>query len=627
MANIYYSRVLNNHQDHAGVGTAIPDALQEFRIKQLKEMGSNAIRCSHNPPTPELLDACDRLGMLVLDENRLMGINTEHLDLLKSMILHDRNHPCVFAWSLGNEEWAIESNIFGTRIASTMQAFAHRLDSSRSVTTAISGGCGEGTSQVLDVMGFNYMRQCNIDDYHKKFPNQPSMGTEETTSRGTRGIYITDSTKAHMMAIDRSPSGQSIEEGFRFYAERPFLAGSFFWTGFDYRGEPHPYGWPQVTSQYGIVDLCGFPKDQFYYLKSWWTDKSVLHLLPHWNWNGQEGKPINVWAYSNCDEVELFLNNKSIGRKTMPKNGHLEWTVNYEPGTLLACGYKNSKEIITDKVETSEEPSSIELIPDRSSIKADGEDVSVITVKLNDSKGRFVPTSNNEINFSLDGPGKIIGVGNGDPSSHESDRYIESVSQIRIENLKANAVQTQMNYAETGIDFNDSNWSAAISPQGEYNVKIKDTLKTVIIRGTFILPDLAENAEVSLWPKSLGEEQTIYVNGHLIAKGIKRDDAVQKYKVNCDILHKGKNIYVIVGSPLVPRYLYDNLNTDPGIIQIVSPQKNWERKVFNGLAQVIVQSTKVPGEIILKAASENLSKTILKIQTQAVTLRSAVPEE
>jgi beta-galactosidase len=617
----------NNHQDHAGVGTAIPDALQEFRIKRLKEMGSNAYRCSHNPATPELLDVCDRLGMLVLDENRLMGTNAEHLDLLKRMILHDRNHPCILAWSLGNEEWAIEGNVLGARITSTMQAFAHQLDSSRSVTTAISGGCGNGTSQVLDIMGFNYLRQCDIDDYHKKFPDRPSMGTEETTSRGTRGIYRTDSTSAHMMATDRVPSGQSIEEGFRFYADRPFLAGLFFWTGFDYRGEPHPYGWPQVTSQSGIVDLCGFPKDQFYFLKSWWTDEPVLHLLPHWNWKGNEGKPINVWAYSNCDEVELFLNNKSLGRKTMPKNSNLEWIVDYRPGTLLAHGYRNTKEVITDKIETAGEVSGIQLIPDRALMNADGEDVLAISVKLNDSKGIFVPTSNNEITFSLEGPGTIIGVGNGDPSSHEQERYLESVSQVRIENLKAMASDGNGISRETSIDFNDSRWKPALTPQGEYNVQATDTLKTVVIRGTFNVPELTDDGTIKIWPKSLCEEQSVYINGHLLAKGIKRNDAVQEFILDHALLHEGKNVYALVGSPLVPRYLYDNLNNDPGIIQIVIPAKKWKRKVFNGLAQILVQSKKMPGEIILTATSEGIVSATLKILTTAVVPRPAVPVE
>jgi beta-galactosidase len=617
----------NNHQNHAGVGTAIPDALQEFRINRLKEMGSNAYRCSHYPPTPELLDVCDRLGMLVIDENRLMGTNAEHLDLLKRMILRDRNHPSVFIWSLGNEEWAIEGNITGARVASTMQAFARRLDPTRRITYPNSGGWGHGISTVIDVMGFNYIFNGDIDKQHADFPNQPSIGTEETTSRGTRGIYEDDIPNAHMEATDRKPLGRSIETGFNFYAARPFLSGIFFWTGFDYRGEPHPFGWPQVTSQCGIVDLCGFPKDMFYYLKSWWTDDPVLHLFPHWNWKGKEGQAISVWAYGNCDEVELILNAKSLGRKAMPKNSHIEWMVNYEPGALLARGYKNGEEIVADRVETTEEPAVVNLVPDRSTIKADGEDVSVITVQVNDSKGRFVPTADNEVTFSLEGPGKIIGAGNGDPSSHEPDKYIESVSQLIIEDLKAQAVQGKENSPETGIDFNDSAWPSALNQQGGYDVRTKDTLETVVIRGTFTLSDFTDETEISLWPKSLGEEQAIYVNGHLIAKNIKRDDPVRQYKLDRAMLRKGKNVYAIAGTPLVRRYQYDDLNTDPGIIQVFTPSRPWKRKVFNGLAQVIVQSGQQVGEITLTATARGLSRGVLKIQTQRTSLRPAVPAQ
>jgi beta-galactosidase len=616
----------NNHQDHAGVGVALPDALQEFRIKQLKAMGSNAYRCSHNPPTPELLDACDRLGMLVLDENRLMGVNEEHLAMLKNMILRDRNHPSVFVWSLGNEEWAIESNITGARVTSTMQDYAHRLDSSRLVTTAISGGCGQGTSTVLDVMGFNYMRQCNIDEYHNNLPGQPGMGTEETTTRMTRGIYKTDSIKGYMMATDRVPAGHSIEDGFNFYEERPFLAGLFFWTGFDYRGEPHPFGWPQVNSQCGIVDLCGFPKDPFFYLKANWSDEPVLHILPHWNWKGSEGSPIKVWAYSNCDEVELFLNSKSLGRKKIVKNSHLEWTVYYQPGTLLAKGFKNDKVISIEKTETTDNPFGIKLEIDRQVIHADGEDVSVITVKVSDKNGRLVPTADNEIYFSLDGPGKIIGVGNGDPSSHEPDKFVDSVGQVTVENLKFQTMARGSIYSETHLDFDDSTWPPAVDDQGNYAVKLKDSSKVVIIRGTFNMPVLTKNAEITLWPKSLGEIQSVYINGTLIADNIKRNDAVKLYKLDNSMLRTGKNCYSVVGVPLVPRYQYDNLNTDPGIVQVYMPARQWKRRLFNGLAQVIVQSLKQPGEIKLKVLSAGIKPAEIKIITKATILRPAVPE-
>ena len=586
-------------------------------------MGSNAYRCSHNPPTPELLDACDRLGMLVIDENRLMGTNEEHLDLLKQLVLRDRNHPSVFVWSIGNEEWAIEGNETGARIASTMQDYVRRLDSTRRVTYANSGW-GNGISTVQDVMGFNYIFNGNIDEQHKRFPNQPSMGTEETTSRSTRGIYEDDTINAHMMATDRKLEGYSMEKGIKFYADRPFLSGLFFWTGFDYRGEPHPFGWPQVASQSGILDLCGFPKDMFYYLESIWTNKPVLHILPHWSWKGKEGQPINVWVYSNCDEVELFQNNISLGRKPLSVNSHIEWKVNYEPGILFARGYKNEKEVINEKVETTDEPASIKLIPDPSTIKANGEDISVITVQVTDNEGRLVPTANNEIIFYIKGPGKIIGVGNGDPSSHEPDKYIESVSQIIIENLKAKAVKSAEDHPETNVDFDDLGWQSALDEQGNYNVKTIGDLKTVVMRGTFDMLDLNSDSEIFLYPKSLGEEQSVYVNGNLIAENIKRDDPVKKYKLDNSLLRKGSNVYAIVGTPLVPRFLYDNLNNDPGIIQVISPADKWKRKVFNGLAQIIVQSTKEPGEIILTASSQGLKPAKLKLDTQKIALRSSV---
>lgn len=199
----------------------------------------------------------------------------------------------------------------------------------------------------------------------------------------------------------------------------------FVWTGFDYRGEPTPFGWPAIASQFGILDLCGFPKDAAFYFQAWWRDEPLLHIFPHWNWPGKEGEEISVWAHSNCDEVELFLNGQSLGRKTMNQYSHLEWPVKYAPGTLLARGYKGGREILTTKIETTGAPSSVQLTPHRATIQADGADVSVITVQVNDAQGRQVPTAGNEITFVVSGPGKIIGAGNGDPASHEPDQFLQ----------------------------------------------------------------------------------------------------------------------------------------------------------------------------------------------------------
>ncbi|HLP24754.1 MAG TPA: glycoside hydrolase family 2 TIM barrel-domain containing protein, partial [Acidobacteriota bacterium] len=282
---------VNLHQDHAGVGVAVPDALIDFRLRRLREMGCNAIRTSHEPPAPEVLDACDRLGFLVIDENRLMGANPDQLDRLAAMIRRDRNHPSVIIWSVGNEEWRIEGNILGARLTATMQAHARRIDPTRRTTVAISGGWG-GSSTTTDVVGYNYINQSNPDKQHAEFPHQPGIGTEETTTQGTRGVYFDDKPRAHMAALEKGDSGGNCEKGWKYYAERPFLAGLFFWTGFDYRGESTPFGFPAVSSQFGILDTCGFPKDSFYYLQSWWTDQPVLHVAPHWNWPDRVGQEL-----------------------------------------------------------------------------------------------------------------------------------------------------------------------------------------------------------------------------------------------------------------------------------------------------------------------------------------------
>jgi len=412
------------HQDFAGVGIALPDRIHEFRIKKLKDMGCNAIRCAHNPPAPEFLDACDRLGMLVVDENRMMGSSPEALSQLKSMVLRDRNHPSVILWCLGNEEHVIQGTDTGARIVSTMKHLVKRLDPTRPVTVAMNGDWGSPVSLVCDVQGCNYIRCGDIDRYHKEHPNHPMIATETGSTLSTRGVYTNDEKRGYVNAYGTTlPSwGSTPEEMWKFFAERPFVAGVFVWSGFDYLGEPLPYGWPCVGSNFGIMDRCGFPKDIYYYYKSWWSGETVLHIFPHWNWPGREGQEIDVWCFSNCDEVELLLNGKSLGRKKMQRYSHLEWKVKYEPGTLEAIGYRNGEEVAKTKVETTDPPAGLRLMPDRLKIRADNRDVSIVTVAVVDSKGRIVPTANNLIEFRVTGRGKIIGVDNGDPSSHEPSK-------------------------------------------------------------------------------------------------------------------------------------------------------------------------------------------------------------
>ena len=442
---------VNMHQDHPGVGTGLPDALQTYRLKQLKALGCNAYRSSHNPMTPEMLDACDSLGILVIEENRLTGVNEEHIRLLHRMIERDCNHPSIILWSVGNEEWGIEGKETGERIAATMREYCHRMDPTRPMTVATSGG--PDIVIPADVAGYNYILQNPVEQYRKDYPGRCALGSEETSGCGTRGIYFEAHDKGLMAAHNRKPNGRDslmncIERGWKFYNERPWLAGLFYWTGFDYRGEPNPMKFPATGSQFGILDYCGFPKDEAYYLKSWWTDEPVLHIFPHWNLQGHEGEKIDIWVYSNCDEVELNVNGKNLGRKPMPKNGHLSWTAVYRSGMLKAVGYKNNKKVMTQKIETTGTPARIALTSDRQSLRADGRDVAVIRVELQDKKGRFVPTAGNELTLTVSGPVRILGVGNGNPAYQATERPADA--NARTYRVKAFGGLAQVLLQSTG---------------------------------------------------------------------------------------------------------------------------------------------------------------------------------
>jgi len=411
-----------NHQDHAGVGVAVPDAVQYYRIRKLQEMGCNALRTSHNPPTPELLDACDELGMLVFDETRMMSSNPEGLSQFENLVRRDRNRPSVFMWSMGNEEGQANMQR-GVPILTAMKAVATEHDGSRPVSIAPAGAIGVGGLTVCDVIGYNYMDP-GAEAYHKSHPEHPVIGTETVSAVGTRGIYITDPTKGYVGSYDPyTTTGRASAEGWwSFCNSRPWLSGGFVWTGFDYRGEPSPNEWPNISSQYGIIDTCGFPKDTFFYYKSWWTPQPVLHVFPHWNWPGMEGKEIAVWVYSNLDKVELFHNGKSLGAKDMKKDSHLAWTVKYAPGTIEARGFKQDKPVMTAKRETTGPAAKLVMNVDRREVSADGEDVAMFAVEVQDAQGRVVPVTDNAVTFRVSGNGKLIGVGNGDPTNHESDK-------------------------------------------------------------------------------------------------------------------------------------------------------------------------------------------------------------
>jgi beta-galactosidase len=602
----------NNHQDHAGVGVAVPDALWDFRMRRLKEMGNNALRTSHHPPAPELLDACDRLGVLVLDEHRLMGSNPAQLDDLDALIRRDRNHPSVFLWSLGNEEWAIEGNEFGARLTATMRAFAEQLDPTRRTTVAISGGWGAGSSTTADVMGYNYYTHGSTDEQHTKFPQQPALGTEETTAQCTRGIYFTDAALAHQAHNPTliGDSGGNCIAGWKHFAARPYLAGLFYWTGFDYRGESNPYSFPAVSSQYGLVDTCGFPKDSFYYLQAMWTTQPVLHIYPHWNWAGREGQTITVGAYTNHEEVELLLNGRSLGRKAVPQYDRPEWSVAYEPGVLEARGFRAGKLVETTRVETTGPATQLVLTPDRTALIANGADATVFTVEARDAQGRFVPTANLPVRFAIAG-GTLLGVGNGDPSSHEPDRFLPTLASTGIENWRGRIVAKPDLASATEAELKSTqligDWKAPLPQPGELYELAAD----------FTASDVPAGANIELFLPALGTKTSVWLNGAKLAAELDTAKSGPALTLSAAQLAKGVNHIRVLVTPFEdPQRRRLPQLTRLGTLRMTTPTPQAARSLFNGLAQVIVQAPAAAGTLRLTAEADGMNSATSSIEAK-----------
>ncbi|WP_149205990.1 glycoside hydrolase family 2 TIM barrel-domain containing protein [Flavobacterium johnsoniae] len=457
------------HHDLGPLGSAINTRAIERQLEILKEMGVNGIRTSHNPPAPELLELCDKMGFIVMDEAFDMWKQTKtkydygndwdkwHKQDLIDQLLRDRNHASIFMWSIGNEipeQWSEK----GVEIAKELAAITRQYDKTRPLTAGMNPPVNMNIdavtlqfekkdvsinplagSGVLDLIGYNYAHQ-TFEHHLKNFPNTPFIATETTSGLQTRGYYdaVSDTIKKWPVRWDlkftegnpgntvsaydqvQTPWGSTHEATWKIIKKHDFLAGMYVWTGFDYIGEPTPYEWPSVSSYFGIVDLAGFPKDVYYMYQSEWTDKTVLHVFPHWNWKA--GQTVDVWAYYNkADEVELFVNGKSVGKRSKKGDDlHVMWRIPFEAGTLKAVSRKDGKVILEKEIKTAGNPSQLKLTADRSTIKADKNDLSFITVDILDDKETIAPNANNEINFFLKGNGKIVGVCSGDPVSHES---------------------------------------------------------------------------------------------------------------------------------------------------------------------------------------------------------------
>ncbi|MDF2433794.1 MAG: beta-galactosidase [Mucilaginibacter sp.] len=441
-----------DHHDLGSLGAAINTRALERQLQMLKAMGCNGIRTSHNPPAPELLELCDKMGFIVMDEafdcwewkkakyDYHLYFKEWHKRDLEDQILRDRNHPSVFIWSIGNEI-PQQGDTSALRLAPELAGIVHSLDKTRPITTANDHPDTSNKiikSGAIDLIGYNY-HEFDYATFHDRFPGKKFIATETTSGLEMRGHYDmpSDSIRIWPSRYDkpftegnadnsisaydnvRPAWGSTHEATWKVMKKYDFLSGMYIWTGFDYLGEPTPYSWPSRSSYFGIIDLAGFPKDIYYMYQSEWTNKPVLHIFPHWNW--EPGKTVDVWAfYNNADEVELYLNGKSIGVKK--KNGedlHVMWRLKFEPGTLKAVSRKNGKIILTREIRTSGTPAKIELIADRKNIKADGKDLSFITVRILDKGGNLVPNANNLVNFKINGEAFIAGVDNGDEVSHE----------------------------------------------------------------------------------------------------------------------------------------------------------------------------------------------------------------
>jgi beta-galactosidase len=462
-----------NHQDHAGVGVAVPDSLWDFRIRRLKEMGSNAYRCAHNAPAAEFLDAADRLGMLVMDENRNFGASPEHLRQLDWLVRRDRNHPSVIMWSVFNEEPS-QGTEMGYELVRRMSASVKQFDTTRPVTAAQSGAALNpvNASQAADVAGFNYIYR-DFDAYHKANPAKPIFSSEDTSTVMTRDQYVTDKSAMLLDSYDDQvqPWGLSHRDAWKQVDQRQFVFGTMVWTGFDYRGEPQPLSWPAAGSSFGIMDLCGFPKAAYWIHQAQWIkNRPILHVIPHWNWAGSEGKPIKVMVATNAGRVALFLNGKPAGEKPVDKYQMVTFDVPYESGTLEARASSAGREVARFAVATTGAPAAIRLIPDRENMTGDGNDAQPITAQIVDSEGRVVPIADLPVTFSVSGPASIIGLNNGDPTNHEPEKGSQhstyrGLAQVIVQSNLRGVGMFTLHAASPGLAAGDASVNVIAAPE------------------------------------------------------------------------------------------------------------------------------------------------------------------
>ena len=566
------------HQDLFGVGVAIPDDFSDYKLKVMKEMGVNALRCVHNPASRQVMDACDRLGILVMDETRMFGSSPEALRQLESLVKRDRNHPCLLMWSIGNEE-PIQNTVFARRMTETAIRAIKKLTINPIITYgANNGNKYEGVNELLDVRGFNYIRINTVehpDDYHTSHPHQASYSSEENSFLVTRGEYKIDKERRVVDGYGETTMvwGSTAPGFLKFCDERDWYCGGFAWTGFDYRGEPSPYADENVIGNFGIVDLCGFPKDIYYYYKAWWTNEPVLHLLPHWHF--EQGEKVRVMAHTNCEKVSLFVNGKLVSEQTVQKFDSPEWDVEFEAGEIKAVGITDGKEYV-----------SIRRTTDMAGICAETEkhgDYSFVTVKAIDADGEVYPIGQNEISFDTDNT-EILGIGNGDPTSYQREVYYIEETTLEIADFvcekteKATGLKDTLYYEPANSRFNDKcRWVWQVCAPPPRDVHTFKSEFTLAEQADFIQFETTNETEVFLDGEKIGETES----GGLRPYRFERSVPAGKHTLTAVL-------------KTVPGRVFHIKNIRAG--KFLKPQV--KHKLFNGLLKAIVKGS---GTIYMKS--------------------------
>ncbi len=574
------------HQDFGGVGVALSDNLNEYKIAKLKEMGVNAYRCSHNPPSPSLLDACDRLGMLVMDEARMFGSSPEAIRQLESLVERDRNHASVFIWCIGNEEVSVQWDGESGKIAEKMMRVVNNLDGTRKCTYGGNNSNTHiGVNSVVDVRGINYIRANRntqwVDTYHKEHPQTCIIGTEEGSH--IQSCIDSDNDVKNLL-VDCSgnvamPWGCTHKEWVTFYEQRPWMCGGFMWTGFDYHGEPNPYLSDCNKSFFGVIDLFGGEKPPFYYYKSWWTDEPVLKLAPHWNY--KKGKKVKVYVYTNCDEVELFVNNKFIDKKSVSKYDLPTFEVEFEEGILSVKGIKDGKEY-SDTIKTSGNPE--KLIINQKLCAKTNDDINIYEIKAVDKDGNVCPICENSVEISLEN-GSLEGFGNSNPRSFDAENRVDGEKALFIKNFRCdgknvkvgkkigNALWRRRDYFREECDRIVADFDN-LGQEKEYTLTLK-------------MNDVKEYEYIEF--ERIKAQAQIFVNGEKVGDNFvnSREDwtRVRPYRFYCDFKN-GENVIEIKAK--TDEKLCDILS---GYVKLARAEKKPERvKLYGGKAYVLTRN-------------------------------------